>query len=79
MRIDARCRWPVLLAILLSAGCNDRPPNKAITETKTKPGAEPIQTVAGNAELKAVTYADFQAELAKLKGKVVVVDFWAEF
>jgi hypothetical protein len=70
-------RWPGLLAALAlawAAGCN-RPPEGAT------PGARGIEDTAadGRVEFEEVLLKDWDGVLARHRGQVVLVDFWALF
>lgn len=54
----------VAALLLASAGCSD-----AVKSTSS----------SGDVQIKPVTYAGFQDTLREQKGKVVVVDYWADF
>jgi thiol-disulfide isomerase/thioredoxin len=65
-----RAGWIGLLALVSVVGCN-QPPAASTTTGSRRASAEPEVT------LKAVPFADVEAAVNALKGKVVVIDFWA--
>jgi thiol-disulfide isomerase/thioredoxin len=59
----------VLIAVFPSAGCDHRL-NEAVTKTASPADVQAISVRVANVD-------EYRATLAKLRGKVVLVDFWA--
>lgn len=89
MHMRGWCGGLAAAALSAAVGCSDSPPapkqqpsrprvsaEPAETLKRISPEAKPIQVAAG-APIKPVGYAEYEGVVAGLKGKVVLVDFWA--
>lgn len=89
MRITRGGRWLALLTLLgflQSAGCSNNPttqarhsPSAPDTKTSTAPPTVATQPAADTVAVKVVKYEGMQDAIKQLKGKVVVVDVWADW
>jgi hypothetical protein len=89
MHMRGWCGGLTAAALLGTVGCSDSPPaprqqpspprvsaEPAATLKQISPETKPIHMAAGE-PIKPVRYADYEGVVAGLKGKVVLVDFWA--
>ena len=80
MRIAQEGRWLTWLAslgFLVLAGCSNSPPAPVSQQAKDTKAA--VQPPADAVQVKLVKYDGLQEAIKQLKGKVVVVDVWADW
>jgi thiol-disulfide isomerase/thioredoxin len=65
-----------ILAIVIAVGCSEKPQRSDLTGSRS--GGLPLATTFPNpVTVTIVDRAGYDAAIAKLRGKVVLVDFWA--
>ncbi len=67
----------VVLACALLAGCGPKATHEPAGSPADAEQASSVPAAAGQLEVKAVDRAGYDAAIAKLHGKVVLIDFWA--
>lgn len=74
-------RWSALLAalgFLMPVGCSNTPPTPSKVN-QSAPESKNAQPAADTVSVKLVKYEGMQDAIKQLKGKVVVVDVWADW